>query len=358
MLANLFPVLLLLVPSLCQYDIATVEYYVQLITDLYKNGETYEWPTNAHEYYSNTKRQKYGSYDFVVIGAGAGGSVAASRLSEIESWNVLVLEAGVYGDNATDVPDLYTPVRYTNYNWAYNSTPQKTCCLGAQNQICLYPRDRGVGGSTLINGLVYARGYKSDFDRWEKFANDKRWGYDSVLRYFKKSENFVHNDKQAPYDPAYHGTGGYLQVTYHQPQSPQLNAFLEANKELGFEIADYNANKLGASPVQTNTNASLQGSPLRACRKHKNLSESYWYCAIRQVSSNLYHPLGTCPMGTDPINGAVVDSKLKVFGFRNLRIADASVFPSPLAGHPNAPTVMVGEQLEDLVKLTYNGKYD
>ena len=103
-------------------------------------------------------------------------------------------------------------------------------------------------------------------------------------------------------------------------------------------------------------NATLQGGPLRACRKHEYLSEDYWYCAIRQVSSNLYHPLGTCPMGTDPKKGAVVDSKLKVFGFRNLRVADASVFPFPLAGHPNAPTVMVGEQLGDLVKLTYNKK--
>ena len=74
--------------------------------------------------------KEYGSYDFVVIGAGAGGSVAASRLSEIENWNVLVLEAGGYGDNATDVPNLYTPIEFSHYNWAYNSTPQKTCCLG------------------------------------------------------------------------------------------------------------------------------------------------------------------------------------------------------------------------------------
>ena len=66
----------------------------------------------------------------MVIGAGAGGSVAASRLSERSKWNVLVLEAGEYGNNATDIPNLSTPLQFTDYNWAYNSTPQKTCCLG------------------------------------------------------------------------------------------------------------------------------------------------------------------------------------------------------------------------------------
>ncbi|XP_063917290.1 glucose dehydrogenase [FAD, quinone]-like isoform X2 [Zophobas morio] len=558
----------------------------------------------------------FGSYDFIVVGAGAGGTVVANRLTEIKNWNVLVLEAGGYGDDATDVPNLYGPIEFTRYNWGFNSTPQTTCCLGLQNHICPYPRGKGVGGSTLINGLAYSRGHKSDFQKWEKFANSKRWGYDSVLYYFKKSENFVHNDKQAPYEPQYHATGGYLNVEYHEPRSPQLNAYLEANKELGYDIVDYNANKIGASPVQLNTihgrrldggkafihpvrrrknlklltysyvtklrikngvvrgvefshkgnnyvvqatkevilaagvfgtpqilllsgvgprkhledlkidvvadlevgstlrdnsvfygisistnytepirplkeyvkeylngvgpyaipsndqgigfyessytkgtgipdielqvitangtsalaqrmfyltdqtfedlwkyvniprtfnvwvidlhaqsvgtirlksknpyeyplidsnfisdpenrdintlyegiqlilrlletkalkaiNATLQGGPLRACKRYEYLSRDYWYCALRQLTINLYHPLGTCPMGTDPKKGAVVDSELRVFGFKNLRIADASVFPLALAGHPNAPTVMVGEQAGDLIKLTY-----
>ena len=151
--------------------------------------------------------------------------------------------------------------------------------IGSEHQVCPYPRGKGVGGSTLINSLVYARGYKSDFDNWGQIANDKRWGYDSVLHYFKKSEKFVHNDIEAPYDAAYHGTSGYLNVAFHEPRSPQLHAFLEANKELGFATVDYNANKLGASPTQMNTKKGKRVDDAKAFLFHRQnlkiLTHSY-----------------------------------------------------------------------------------
>lgn len=72
----------------------------------------------------------YGSYDFVVVGAGAAGAVVANRLSEIKDWSVLVLEAGGYGNDFTKIPDMYWPSEFTRFNWGYNSTPQRTACLG------------------------------------------------------------------------------------------------------------------------------------------------------------------------------------------------------------------------------------
>lgn len=119
------------------------------------------------------------------------------------------------------------------------------------NLSCPIPRGRGVGGCSLINGIIYSRGSSLDFDRWAKEVKDSRWSYDQVLPYFKKNENYVHRDPNAPVNYSVHGEGGLWNVEYHLPRSPQLDAFLGANEELGYKIADINSGTgLGVSPVQ------------------------------------------------------------------------------------------------------------
>lgn len=135
-----------------------------------------------------------------------------------------------------------------------NRIEHKGYVLGMINFTCPMARGRGVGGSTLINGLVYARGSSIDFDRWADEVQDHRWAYNEVLPYFQRTENFIHRDQDAPVFRPDHGSGGLLDVEYHLPRSPQLNAFLKANEELGHTVADYNAGTgLGASPAQINT---------------------------------------------------------------------------------------------------------
>lgn len=122
------------------------------------------------------------------------------------------------------------------------------------NFTCPMGRGKGIGGTTLINGLVYSRGSSIDFDRWADVVQDQRWSYDQVLPYFRRTENFFHRDIDAPVTKNVHGTGGLLNVEYHLPRSPQLEAFLKANDEIGHRIADYNGGTgLGASPAQINT---------------------------------------------------------------------------------------------------------
>lgn len=122
------------------------------------------------------------------------------------------------------------------------------------NFTCPMGRGRGIGGTTLINGLVYSRGSNIDFDRWADKVEDHRWSYSQILPYFQRTENFVHSDTEAPVFNPVHGTGGLLNVEYHLPRSAHLNAFLKANEELGYNIADYNAGSgLGVSPAQVNT---------------------------------------------------------------------------------------------------------
>lgn len=117
-----------------------------------------------------------------------------------------------------------------------------------ENQECAYPRGRGLGGSSIINSLMYVRGNKEDYDRWYRQGNSG-WSFKDVLPYFIKSEN-----SQIDGDEGYHGVGGYLNVEYHKPDNSQLEAFIEANLELGRKIIDYNGKQqLGVSKTQLNT---------------------------------------------------------------------------------------------------------
>lgn len=481
---------------------------------------------------------------------------------------------------------------------------------------CPLPRGKGIGGSTLINGLVYSRGSPIDYDKWAAIGNPG-WSYEDVLPYFKKSENFNHRDVQAPVDYLVHGEDGYLHVEYHLPRSPQLDAFIQANQEIGVPNADYNSfTGLGASAAQINTlngrrfdggkafvhpilhrknvhvmtqsyvmrvlfknhkevggvlfahngrlyrararkevilsagtyqsaqllmlsgigpkhhlesvgipviadlrvgkfldhptfyglnfgtnyteptrplaeyvkeylkgfgplaapgnnqgvafyessytkgtglpdielmmipsnattdlsqrsfnlddetyqvvwgrnnpsntfilyviclhgisegtiklknknpfeypqidtnflsdphnkdintlyegvqiglelastnafqkiGTTLQGGPLKQCSQYRYPSKSYWYCALRQMTMDIYHPVGSCRMGPDPRKGAVVDANCRVHGIKNLRVVDGSVMPFTISGHPNAPIVMIAEKVSDLIKTDY-----
>ncbi|KAJ8926198.1 hypothetical protein NQ314_021454 [Rhamnusium bicolor] len=70
--------------------------------------------------------------------------------------------------------------------------------MGTVNEVCLIPRGRGIGGTTLINGAMYSRGHPTDFDKWAELAGDPSWSYENVLTYFKKSEDFHQTDPDAP----------------------------------------------------------------------------------------------------------------------------------------------------------------
>lgn len=120
------------------------------------------------------------------------------------------------------------------------------------DRICIPHRGKAVGGTTVINGLFYSRGSRLDYDKWAADGNPG-WSYKDVLPLFKKSEDFHHNDPDAPVDWSVHGTGGFLNVEYHLPRSPQLDVFLAANEEIGNPISDINAGTgLGCAQAQFN----------------------------------------------------------------------------------------------------------
>lgn len=110
--------------------------------------------------------------------------------------------------------------------------------------------------------------------------------------------------------------------------------------------------RLAETDALKKLDAKLGVQPLPACSQHEFMSQDYFYCSIQQLSGDIYHPVGTCSMGPDHLKH-VVDHELRVHGVKKLRIADASIFPTPLAGHPNAPCVMIGEKLGDIIQNQY-----
>ncbi|KAK5642162.1 hypothetical protein RI129_008329 [Pyrocoelia pectoralis] len=591
------------------HDSEDLKHYVNLFNK--ESSQAYQEPysKNAYQYIPKTKQYSdYGTFDYIVVGAGSAGAVIANRLTENATRNVLLLEAGEHATNFTNIPGAMPYICGLENNWSYKSTSQKTACLGLKNQQGPLHRGKGIGGSSMINALLYVRGHKRDYDNWYAQGNPG-WSYNDVLPYFKKFENFTSGDSE------YRGKEGYLNIMEWKETNPQSEAFLEANKILGRKEVDYNAKEqLGYARVQlnvrngkrestgnaflvpimnrsnleiltgsyvikilinknkkafgvlftrngkvfvaksrrdiiisagaigspqllmlsgigpkshleslnirvkqdlpvgehledhsffsyldfttnytepesgleeklqkylngngpltnplnahvvtfykskyeqihdypdveilmvpsinsntithkfwnlgdetTNTilkdynpqstftligilfrpksvgkfrlksadpfeyplidpmylsdlndedidilyegiqfmlkltetlpfqklDTKLRHAPLPACQIHNYLSRKYWLCFLRQLVCGVFHLIGTCKMGPHPSEGAVVDPELKVFGIRNLRVADASIIPSSISGHTNAPSIMIGEKAADLIK--------
>lgn len=210
-------------------------------------------------------------YDFVIVGAGAAGCVLANRLSEVSGWNILLLEAGRDEPVLSDLPLLFPSLQLSPLDWQFKTVPQKEGCRAMKDNQCLWPRGKALGGTTVINAMLYVRGNKADYNNWSNLGN-LGWDYESVLPYFKKSE-----DLNVPvYNSSYHSRGGYLTVEHFCYNAPITPSFLEAGQELGFDIVDLNGEKqTGFTVPQTTTRNCLRVSAakafLRPIKDRKNL---------------------------------------------------------------------------------------
>ncbi|KAG7204861.1 hypothetical protein KM043_005261 [Ampulex compressa] len=212
------------------------------------------------------------SYDFIVVGGGSAGAVVASRLSEVEDWNVLLLEAGGDETEISDVPLLAGYLQLTQLDWQYKTEPQGGSCLAMEQGRCNWPRGKVIGGSSVLNYMLYLRGNKRDYDIWEELGNPG-WGSKETLRYFKKSE-----DNQNPYlaQTQYHSTGGLLTVQEAPWHTPLAAAFVQAGQEMGYDNRDINGEQqtgfmIAQGTIRRGSRCSTAKAFLRPARLRKNL---------------------------------------------------------------------------------------
>ncbi len=174
------------------------------------------------------------TYDTIIVGGGPAGCALAARLADTRpGQTVALIEAGPAKSGLlSDVPIgiAFLLPRKSARNSAYTTVPQP----GLGGRRGYQPRGRGLGGSSLINGMVYTRGHPTDYDDWED-AGCPGWGFRDVLPYFKRSE---HNERGGD---DFHGTGGPLNVADLRDPNPLSSAFVQAGVEAGYHAtSDFN----------------------------------------------------------------------------------------------------------------------
>ena len=164
------------------------------------------------------------TYDYIIVGAGSAGCVLANRLSASGRHSVLLLEAGPRDSSLW----IHLPIGYAKtmfhpvYNWGFSTEPEPAM----NNRQVYWPRGRGLGGSSSINGLIYVRGQHQDYDHWAELGN-AGWGWQDVLPYFIKCEG---NSRGAS---EFHGGDGPLACSDIGETHPLMDAIIAGAGELG-----------------------------------------------------------------------------------------------------------------------------
>ncbi len=206
--------------------------------------------------------------DFIIIGAGSAGCALAYRLSEDPRNTVLVLEAGGTDKSMLiQMPAaLSYPMNMGRYDWGFKSAPEPH--LGGR-QLAV-PRGKVIGGSSSINGMVFVRGHRQDFNTWAQMGA-RGWSYDDVLPYFKRMETCSHGED------AYRGRTGPLKVGRGPGDGPLYEAFIQAGVEAGYaRLDDYNGrSQEGFAPFDVTIDKGSRCSAARAylapARKRPNV---------------------------------------------------------------------------------------
>jgi choline dehydrogenase len=169
--------------------------------------------------------------DFIVVGAGSAGAAVASRLSEGGRMSVLLLEAGGKTHPLSRVPISFAKfLTKPGVNWLYASEPE----AATGGRLIPVPRGRMLGGSSAINGMVWVRGQRQDYDHWAQLGN-RGWSYQDVLPIFKAMEDFPGGDG------AYRGRGGPLKVSDIHESGPLYDSLVKAAGTVGIKPnPDYN----------------------------------------------------------------------------------------------------------------------
>ena len=216
--------------------------------------------------------QDLGEWDYVIVGAGTAGCLLANRLSGNPSVRVLLLEAG----GRDNYPWIHIPVGYLycignpRTDWCFRTEPE----AGLGGRAILYPRGKGLGGCSSINGMIYMRGQARDYDRWRQMGC-AGWGWDDVLPFFLRHED--HYGGRGFSGGGLHEEGGEWRIEAPRVRWEVLDAFRDACEEVGIpKVDDFNTgDNSGSSYFQVTQRSGLRWNTakafLRPVRSRPNL---------------------------------------------------------------------------------------
>ncbi|MGY8526492.1 GMC family oxidoreductase [Paracidovorax citrulli] len=170
------------------------------------------------------------TYDYIIVGGGTAGCVLANRLTQDRDVNVLLLEAG----GKDDYHWIHIPVGYLycignpRTDWMYRTVAEP----GLNGRSLIYPRGRVLGGCSSINGMIYMRGQREDYDEWARITGDEGWRWDQVLPLFKRSEDHHRGADE------HHGAGGEWRVEPQRLRWDILERFVDAAEQTGIPRTD------------------------------------------------------------------------------------------------------------------------
>ena len=180
----------------------------------------------------------------------------------------MLLEAGGGESLLSEVPSLLFGLFNSPSDWQYKSQPteDQITSYEMKESSVNWPRGKALGGSSTINGMVYTRGNKKDYNLWQEQGNDG-WSYEDVLPYFKKSED---NKIEKLANSKYHSTGGYLTVEQSKGAPKLFDDVMDACKEVLEYNPDYNGEKQsGCVFYQSTTRNGQRCSTAKAFLKTK-----------------------------------------------------------------------------------------
>lgn len=188
-------------------------------------------------------------------------------------------------------------------------------------------------------GLVYKRMFRVSDEVynaiWKPLENKFAWTVFPMLLHPKSVGHMKLKSTNPFHWPKFYGN------FFTDPANQDVRAFIAAIREVQRIAKAPSLQRYGSEQVKT---------PVPGCTHLVFDTDDYWECALRHITATLHHQVSTCKMGPSSDKEAVVDSKLRVYGVFNLRVADTSIFPTPVCAHTNVPAFMVGEKAADLIK--------